>query len=95
MTNEAKIMMAAIDVPPTPYLIAESKITDPIGANTYYSAITVIGLLAAAREKCAKVCEEYADEMKAADEDAVAWTLRDLAARVRRRAIPRDIKAKG
>ena len=59
MTNEQ--FLIALAALPTPELLQASKITDALGTDAYYSARTVVVLLAAAiaqeRGECAKVCE--------------------------------------
>lgn len=57
MNNEQ--MLAAVLALPDADLITASKIDDPIGAGKYYRADTVVQLLAAERERCAKAAEEF------------------------------------
>lgn len=61
MTNEQ--MLAALGRLPLADLMTPTKISDPLGAGAYYRADTVLRLLAAERERCAKLIE-----------DAHAWT---------------------
>ena len=59
-------MLAALAALPGPELLEAGKITDPLGANEFYSARTVVKMLAdakdAEREACAKVCAAIADD---------------------------------
>lgn len=50
-------MMAALQKLPVADLMQASAITDPIGADTYYSARTVVQLLAQEREMCAAIVD--------------------------------------
>ena len=52
MTNEQ--MLAAVLALPMADMLTETKLEDPIGAGHYYRADTVVRLLAAERERCAK-----------------------------------------
>ena len=65
MTNEE--MLAALMALPCPELLEASKITDPLGADTFYCGRTVVGLLKKARaeerERCAKLCDAVAAEV--------------------------------
>lgn len=56
MTNAE--MLAAILALPDPDLLTETKITDGLGAGSYYSAGTVVRLLREEREKCAKIISD-------------------------------------
>lgn len=51
--NEAR-MLAELAKLPDAELLQASKLTDPLGANTFYSGRTVVLLLAAERERCAQ-----------------------------------------
>ena len=55
MTNEQ--MLAAVLALPDVEMLTASKIDDPIGADRFYSARTVVALIAKERERCAKLCE--------------------------------------
>jgi len=55
MNNEQ--MLAAVLALPGADLMTASKIDDPIGAGNYYRADTVVRLLAAERERCAKLVQ--------------------------------------
>ena len=67
-TMNNKDMMAAIAQLPYPDMLTESKITDPVGSNTYYSARTVVELLAKERQKCADQCDDVAAECNSWDD---------------------------
>lgn len=54
--NEAR-MLAELAKLPDAELLQASKITDPLGADVYYSGRTVVKLLADQRERYAKLCE--------------------------------------
>lgn len=62
MTN--KQMLAALAALPDAEMLVESKLTDPLGSDAYYSARTVVLLLAAERERCAKLCDALAYKLK-------------------------------
>lgn len=47
-------MLAALSNLPEPELLRAGSIADPLGSNTFYSARTVVMLLAAERRRCAK-----------------------------------------
>ena len=55
MNNEQ--MLAAVLALPGADLMTASKIDEPIGAGNYYRADTVVRLLAAERERCAKLVQ--------------------------------------
>ena len=82
MNNEQ--MLAAVLALPGADLMTASKIDDPIGAGNYYRADTVVRLLAAERERCAKLVEE----MDTTGNEGYIETAGDLceaiAARIRR-----------
>ena len=59
--NEAR-MLAELAKLPDAELMRASKITDPLGADVFYSGRTVVLLLAAERERCAKLCDGKADD---------------------------------
>jgi hypothetical protein len=50
-------MLDALLALPDAEMRTETKIDDPIGAGSYYSARTVVRLLAAERERCARECD--------------------------------------
>jgi hypothetical protein len=60
MTDEERDMMAAVLALPPVELLGQSKITEPIGADRFYCARTVVQLIRAEREACAKACEQVA-----------------------------------
>lgn len=51
-------MLAAVMALPDVELLGVGKISDPIGSDRFYSARTVVALLAREREACARLCEE-------------------------------------
>ena len=58
-------MMAALATLPDVELLQAGKIDDPLGANEFYSARTVVLLLAKERQKCAKKCRNIAADLAA------------------------------
>ena len=58
-----KQMMAALAALPDTELLQAGKIDDPLGANEFYSARTVVILLAKERKKCAKKCRDIASKL--------------------------------
>lgn len=54
--DEAR-MLAELAKLPDPELLQANQITDPIGADAFYCARTVVGLLTAERERCARVAD--------------------------------------
>jgi len=66
MTNDQ--VMAKILALPDPEMIGASKLDDPIGADRFYSARTVVKLLANERERCAKLCDKQAADCATWDE---------------------------
>lgn len=46
-------MLRRVSSLPAPDMLGESKLSDPVGADAFYSARTVVGLLHAQRERIA------------------------------------------
>jgi len=78
-----KQMMAAIGALPTPDLLEAGGLNDPIGENEYYSARTVVQLLAVERARCVGLCEEMIKGADARDDLITADALRMLATQIR------------
>jgi hypothetical protein len=56
--NEAQMLGKLANLP-DPELLQASKITDPVGAEVFYSGRTVVKLLVAERKRCKAVCRQY------------------------------------
>jgi len=79
MSNNEKMMAAVMALPPADLMTA-TKLDDPIGAGAYYRADTVVRMLAAERERCAKVCESVLGTRKGWEDLTIA---EECAARIR------------
>ena len=58
-------MMAALAALPDVELLRAGKIDDPLGANEFYSARTVVRLLEEERHKCVRKCRAIAGDLAA------------------------------
>lgn len=62
--------MAAMAALPDPDLLTPSTLDDPLDGGQYYSASTLLKLLAAQRERLAKLCDAQAIDCQTWDEGA-------------------------